>query len=159
MSKRKRHPNHGLVKLHRTYTVEEIARLFGIHKNTVRRWLKEGLPTTDTKRPYLILGEELRAYIVKRRNQNKRPCKPGEIYCVRCRAPKAPAGGMVEYLPATATGGNLGAICPDCSAMMYRRISLAKLDAVRASLNITISEAVLRIGETSQPTVNGNFDQ
>ncbi len=36
----KRHPNYRQVKIHRNYTVEEIARLFGIHKNTVRGWVK-----------------------------------------------------------------------------------------------------------------------
>ena len=50
----KRHPNHRHVKIHRSYTVEEIAGLFGIHKNTVRRWVKAGLPTSDDKRPMLI---------------------------------------------------------------------------------------------------------
>jgi hypothetical protein len=30
-------------KLHRSYTVEETARLFGVHRNTVRAWLKQGL--------------------------------------------------------------------------------------------------------------------
>ena len=40
---RKRHPNPRLVKIHRNYTVEEIATLFGIHKNTVRDWVKAGL--------------------------------------------------------------------------------------------------------------------
>jgi hypothetical protein len=33
--------------------VEEIAKLFGIQKNTVRRWVKDGLATTDDKRPML----------------------------------------------------------------------------------------------------------
>ena len=32
------------VKIHRCYTVEEVAKLFGAHKNTVRGWLKAGLP-------------------------------------------------------------------------------------------------------------------
>jgi Homeodomain-like domain len=42
-----RHPNPRLVKIHRNYSVEDIARLFGIHKNTVRNWLKQGLrPST-----------------------------------------------------------------------------------------------------------------
>jgi hypothetical protein len=39
----KRHPNYRLVKIHRNYSVEEIARLCGKHKNTVRAWLKDGL--------------------------------------------------------------------------------------------------------------------
>ena len=158
MCKRKRLPNPRLVKIHRSYSVDEIARLFAIHKNTVRRWLKEGLPTTDTKRPYLILGEDLRAFIDKRRGRNKKPCKPGEIYCVRCRVPKAPAGGMAEYLPLTNTSGNLSAICPDCSAMMYRRVNLLKLQSIKANLDVTMAEAMVRIGETSHPTVNVNFD-
>ena len=56
---RRRHPNHRLVKIHRTYTVEDIAGLFGTHKNTVRQWIRAGLPTIDDGRPMLILGPQL----------------------------------------------------------------------------------------------------
>ena len=38
---KRRHPNHRLVKIHRSYTVEEIATLFGVHKNTVSHWVAE----------------------------------------------------------------------------------------------------------------------
>jgi hypothetical protein len=48
---RKRRPNYRLVKIHRCYTVEEAARLLGTHKNTVRAWVRAGLPTCDSKRP------------------------------------------------------------------------------------------------------------
>jgi hypothetical protein len=34
-----RYPNYRLVKIHRNYTVEEIARLLKVHKNTVRGWI------------------------------------------------------------------------------------------------------------------------
>ena len=124
----KRHPNHRLVKIHRNYTVEEVARLLSIHKNTVREWVKAGLPTCDDRRPILILGRELMAFLQTKRARNKQPCQPGEIYCVRCRAPKFPAGGMAEYRPLNGRVGNLRAICPDCNSIMYRRVSMAKLE-------------------------------
>src|SRR6516162_8070923 len=40
------------VKIHRTYTVEEAARLFGVHKNTVRTWLKTGSRSTAATDPH-----------------------------------------------------------------------------------------------------------
>ena len=154
---RKRHPNPRLAKIHRSYTVDEVAQLFDVHRNTVREWVKRGLPTNDDKRPMLILGRELVAFLTVRRAKNKRPCLPGEIYCVRCRAPQAPAGEMVDYVPLTATLGNLVAICSACETMMYRRVSLARLEQVRGILDITMPQALEHIGESAQPTVNSDL--
>ena len=66
-----RFPNHRRVKIHRNYTVDEAARILDVHKNTVRQWLKNGLPAIDDRRPLLILGSELSAYLKKRRANNK----------------------------------------------------------------------------------------
>lgn len=156
---RKRRPNARLVKIHRSYTVEEAARLFGIHKNTVRAWVKGGLPVCDSKRPTLILGSELAAFLKGRREKNKRRCQPGEIYCVRCRAVKTPAGNMADYLPITATLGSLIGICPDCEGMIYRRASLAKLSQIQGKLTVTITKVQRRVSETSIPTVNSDFSR
>lgn len=78
-----RHANQRIARIHRNYTVQEIGALFGVHRNTVREWIKRGLPTTDCERPLLILGRGLAAFLQARRSKNKRPCQPGEIYCVR----------------------------------------------------------------------------
>jgi Helix-turn-helix domain len=156
---RKRRPNYRLVKIHRSYTVEEVALLFGTHKNTVRAWVKAGLPTSDSRRPTLILGRELAAYLQARRAMNKRPCKPGEIYCVRCRTPKRPAGNIAEYQPISATVGNLLAICPDCEGMIYRRTSSAKLSPMQATLDITFPEAGRQVSGSNAPIVNSDFSQ
>ena len=153
----KRHPNPRLAKIHRNYTVEEIASLFGVHRNTVREWVKRGLPTSDDKRPMLILGRDLVAFLRARRAKNKRTCPPGELYCFRCRAPKAAAGDMADYQPLTETQGNLIAICADCETIMYRRVSLAKLEQVRGNLDITMPQALRHIDESAQPSVNSDL--
>jgi hypothetical protein len=154
---KRRHPNHRLVKIHRSYTVEEVAKLFDIHKNTVRRWVKDGLATIDDKRPMLILGHVLVAFLQARRAKNKQPCKPGELYCVRCRSPKSPAGDMAEYSPITEKVGNIIAICPDCEAFMNRRVSLAKIEQIRGNMDISFPEAARHIIDSKKPTVNSDF--
>ena len=153
----KRHPNPRLAKIHRNYTVEEVAVVFGVHRNTVREWVKRGLPTNDSRRPILILGADLRAFLSARRMKNKRPCQPGEMYCMRCRAPRAPAGNMADYEADSATLGNLIAICSTCEAMMYRRVSLAKLEQVRGKLDVTLPQALPHIDERAMPPVNSDL--
>jgi hypothetical protein len=155
----KKHPNHRLVKTHRSYSVEEIARLFDAHKNTVRAWIKAGLPTNDEKRPFLILGTELAAFLQARRGSKKHTCEPGELYCVRCRVPRFPAGGMADCLPVTEKIGHLQAICPDCFCMMNRRISLAKLKVFREILAIRFTQESPHVSNTTQPNVNSDFTQ
>ncbi len=134
----KRRPNPRVAMIHRNYTVEDIAILYDIHKNTVRNWIKKGLPTIDDKRPMLILGYDLSAFLQARRVKNKCTCKPGEIYCVRCRTPKSPAGDMADYESLTESTGSLIGICPDCDTVIYRRVSLAILDQVRGQLDIAM---------------------
>ena len=133
----KRYPNPQLVKIQRSYTVEDAAKVLGKHKNTVRNWVKDGLATIDKKRPMLILGHDLVAFIKKRRTKNKQSCKPGELFCVRCRVPKFPGGDMAEYSPITEKFGNLTAICPDCHSIMNQRVSLARIEEVFGNIDIT----------------------
>jgi len=154
---KKRHPNYRLVKIHRSYTVEEIAKLFSSHKNTVRRWIKDGLTCIDDKRPMLVLGQVLVEFLQTRRAKNRRICKQGELYCVRCRSPKSPAGDMAEYFPVTQKFGNLTAICPDCDAIMNRLVSLAKIDEFRGKMDISFSEVQRHLIESTKPSVNSDL--
>jgi len=143
MGKRLHNPN--LAKIHRSYSVEEVAIRYDVFKGTVRAWIKAGLPVLNDKRPMLILGSDLAAFHQARRTKNKQTCKPGEIYCVRCRTPKVPAGDMADYTIITEKIGNLEAICPDCDKIMNRRVSLAKLEQVRGKMDITMPQALQHI--------------
>jgi hypothetical protein len=149
-----RHPNPRLVKVHRNYSVEDISRLFGLHKNTVRSWLKQGLQAIDDRRPILILGRELSRFLDERRKGAKQSCGPGRIFCIACRAPKVPAGNMAECTPTGPLAGNLCGICPDCDRLIYRRVNLTKIDAVRGVLEIMFRQTWPRIGERSVLSVN-----
>ena len=154
-----RHPNHRLVKIHRDYTVEEIAQLLGKHKNTVRNWLREGLEVIDDRRPALVLGVTLVDFLKRRRGRNKRALKPGEIYCVRCRVAVKPAGGMADCVQITDATGNLRGICPQCDLLIHRRVNLAKIDHVKGNLEITIERAGNSITASPHPSVNCDFSK
>jgi hypothetical protein len=137
-----RHPNPRLVKIHRNYSVEDVSRLFRIHKNTVRNWLNDGMERIDDYRPILILGLELARFVTERRNRAKQKCGPGRIYCLPCRAPKIPAGNMADCIPSSINAGSLCGICPDCNRLIYRRVNLQNLDAVKGNLEIAVRNHV-----------------
>jgi excisionase family DNA binding protein len=153
----KRRAKYALTKIHRNYTVEEAARLLDVHKNTVREWIKAGLPVTDSKRPILILGSDLKDFLQVRRAKNKRPCKAGQLYCVRCRDAKYPAGDMAEYHPSTTLVGLLKALCPDCLCVMNLCVSAARLAQMQGKLSIPVMKVRERISNSNQPAVDSDF--
>jgi len=144
-------------KLHRSYDVRELAERLEVHKHTVRNWIKEGLPVVDGAKPTLIYGSDFQAWWSKRTKARKRPCQPGQMYCFKCREPKVPALGMVEYVATNAATGNLKAICEACETMMHQRARLANLAARMPGLDVQITQAPSRIVERTHPSPN--YDQ
>lgn len=140
------------IKIHRSYSVEEVASHLGVHKNTVRAWIKSGLQTVDDRRPTLILGRQLSTFLFNRRKQRKRPCQPGQMYCVRCRAPKTPAGRIAEYIALTAESSNLRGTCPDCGCFIYRRVSRSNLATGLWKIVVSTPQAEQRIGDNATPS-------
>jgi Helix-turn-helix domain len=147
-------PNHRLVKIHRIYTVEDAARCLTVHKNTVRRWIKTGLPTVGGRGKTLILGSQLRPYLESRRKAAKRPCPPGHFYCLKCQASRPPAAAMTEYIAITPTSGNLKALCPECTGIMFRRIKAADQGRFSAELVVATLQALPRLSECTDLSLN-----
>lgn len=114
-------------KLHYNYYVADIAILYGVHRNTVRMWISNGLKTIRVVGLTIILGDELRDFLEKRRSARRVKTPPGHLYCLRCRKPQMPAGGMVELVRDHGSSGNVRALC-DCGVLMHRRVSLSKIE-------------------------------
>jgi hypothetical protein len=133
-----RHPNPRLVKVNRTYSIEQLGTLFNVHPNTVRAWRHAGLTTIDQVKPMLFRGAHVAAFLRQRKLSGKRPCKPGQIYCLPCRAPKIPALGIADFVPLNETIGDLQGLCPDCDRLMHRRVIRAELGAIAGSLEVDV---------------------
>lgn len=132
-----RHPNPRLIKIHRSYSVDEAARTLKVHKNTVRRWLKQGLPKIEGKGLTLICGPILRAFLEAKRQRAKRPCPAGFIYCLRCREPRRPEGREVHLTCTSQTVGNLTGRCSVCGTRMNRRINITRLESAIGDISLS----------------------
>lgn len=129
------------IRIHRSYTIEDVASLLGCHKNTVRSWMKLGLaPLSDGKRPLLLQGADVRAFLQTRRAKAKRRCAPDEMYCFKCRRPRRPAGGMLDYQRDT-FGGRLSGLCSECSTLMFKRVSATLVERLKGAFDMQIIES------------------
>jgi hypothetical protein len=151
------HPNLCLIRIHCSYSVEEVARLLNRHKSNVRTWIREGLSTIDGRRPTLIHGLDLKNFLRKRRQSTKQTCPPGHFFCVKCRAPRPPADGRAEYLPLTSASGMLRAICPDCGILMHRRACLSNLNSF-SNLQIEYPQGGSRIIDCEPPFLSSDSE-
>lgn len=154
-----RRVNPRAVKLHRSYSVPELAACLGVHRNTVRHWQREGLTPLDGARPVLFQGAIVRAFLSARNASRKRPCPPGTLYCFRCREPRPPALGMVDYLSINAISGNVRAICATCETVMHRRASKAALKSILPGFDIQFAEAWPRLKGSSSPSLNCDLER
>lgn len=157
MGARRLNPNS--VKQHRSYTAGELAARLGVHKNSIRNWQRNGLEPVDRGRPTLYHGSTVRAFLAKRNAERKRPCPPGTFYCLRCRDPRAPAGGMIDYVALSATSGNLRALCEQCEAIMHRRVRRDAISSVMQGLDVQVTQAPVRLKGSTRPSLNCDEEQ
>lgn len=149
--------NPNLVKVNRNYTIEEAASIFGIHKNTVSQWLKNGLPYMSQRKPFLILGSDLKQFLQARRKQNKKKCREDEMYCLRCKKPSKPAENLVEYIPKNNKSGSLVGMCSDCEGIIQKYASFHKLEQFSNIFDLSISQALEHINDRDKPLLNSDL--
>jgi hypothetical protein len=98
--------NPRLIKGQHSYSVEEIASLFGINKKTCFRWLQEGLePIEQNTKPLLIWGNDLRTFLIRKKKEKKVTLGSKEFYCMKCKCAVRATVGTEKELP---TGKKIG---------------------------------------------------
>lgn len=136
-----RRPAHHRVKRHQVYTVAEAAEVIGMHRQTVARWIggKEGapLPADRDRKPWLIRGEDLKRWLIARKESARTRLGPGEVYCLPCRRSVRPDGGIADFLAREGRTGMLVGLCPHCGRLVNRVVREADLPRITADLEVT----------------------
>lgn len=154
----RRHSARSIRKL-RTYNVREAAKATGATPETVRRWAKNGLEAVEGVYPPIFRGVEIIAFLKRRDEGRKQPCGPGRMYCLHCKERKTPAFGEAEFWPDGPKLGTLKGLCPDCTGIMNRRTSRAKLNAAAGDLRVALRCADSRLSGTPEPNSNPHSER
>ncbi|KAJ01535.1 hypothetical protein [Sulfitobacter mediterraneus] len=126
------------IKSNKAYQVDELADVAGVSILTVRNWIRAGMAQIDDQRPTMILGFQALNFLVAHKAKAKRPMAMHEFYCMRCKAPRSPLGGLADFDPSTPTSGRLKALCSVCECVCNRNISAKDLPEVSKTLDVEI---------------------
>jgi hypothetical protein len=129
--RKRRTYNVRLVRRDLSYELREIAELFSLHPQAVRRWQQRGLTPNDEKRPLLFHGSEIIRFLAETQQARKKNVPAGQIYCCACRAARRPASGAVDVRPLGRTKLVLVGFCPECGSRLNRFGSTSRLPDYR----------------------------
>ena len=147
------------VRVHRNYTIAEAAHALGVNPNTVRRWIRDGLHAFIERRPYLILGTDLKQHLEAKRVPKAR-CALDEFYCFSCREPRRTKFGIVAFRRTTPTSGMLNGHCETCGSTVFRAFKTARLpDLVRAGVEVTSERGHPDLSRSPSPLPDAHFEK
>jgi hypothetical protein len=120
------------------YDLAEVVALYRVHPNTVRNWVKQGLPHFRDGKKRLFRGEDLNAFHRTGRERRKFSCRPGELYCVRCRQRHSLVGRRVSFRWRNSVAGLLYWECPGCRGRNATHMKRSGYDRLaKAGVNLS----------------------
>ena len=111
------------IKTHQSYTVADAVAALGVGTGTIRQWVRDGLPILRGKRPYLLLGRDIKEFVKIRTDARRCQLAKNEVFCLSCRKPRKPEQGLVEIRFLECNRPMVAALCPTCGATCNRLIS------------------------------------
>jgi hypothetical protein len=122
-ARRKRVYNLRKIRATWPYTAQEIADLFGVHKNAVLR-------------PYLIRGDELIRFLSARQSRHRHKCSPTQFYCFKCRCVREPYLGIVDIVIENSRSLRLSALCSVCGTSLNKLQRVADLPEIHPRFHV-----------------------
>jgi len=102
----------------------------GLHPQTVRKWIRDGLKTIDAGKPALVFGCDLIAHLKKNNNASKRKTAIDEMFCMGCQDArpifrnKISVGQNAQFL-------KVQGVCRGCKRLMFKNYKLSDFSALR----------------------------
>ena len=118
----KRLYTHNKLRYWYAYDIDEICLHFkdkGLHAQTVRKWIKSGLDTIDSKKPCLIYGYYLIDYLKNQNSKNKCQTEFNQFYCFKCQDARPIYQKRVALTQETPFL-KAKAICRECKTAMHK---------------------------------------
>lgn len=125
---------HKRVRYWYAYDIDDICALFsdlGLHPQTVRKWIKNGLKTIDAGKPALVYGHDLIAYLKKNNESNKCKTAFDQIYCMGCQDARPVFRNHVAIEQKSQFLKVQGA-CRECKTPMFKSYKLADFSRLRS---------------------------
>lgn len=129
--------NPHLIQINESYSINEITKLFDIDKKTCFRWIKlEGLKVIEKNtNPLLIMGSNLKEFIIEKRQKRKIKLNKNQFYCCSCQKAVLAKNGSTKIIK---TGKTIGkneiaqlkkiGICETCEKKLNRYLSTYQKD-------------------------------
>ena len=143
---------HNRVRYWYAYDLDEICTLFsdiGLHIQTVRTWVKNGLKTTDSSKPTLIYGNDLIAFLKAHNDKGKCPTPFDQMYCMKCKDARPIYQNKIKVDLKNDILRACGH-CRECKTIMYKNYKKDDYGELRRIFNMV---DVLELYDSASPSV------
>lgn len=122
------------------YDVEDLMRLYGVTRNTISKWLGEGLRRSDSSTPYVFSGAEVKRFHEARRLASKATLRIGQFKCFGCKERIFPDLSSLDLYPLKNGSAGIWGRCPNCKCIVQKRVNETDRDRI---LNCVITNTSL----------------
>ena len=143
--------SHKRVRYWYAYDIDEVCALYadlGLHSQTVRKWIKNGLKTIDAGKPALIYGHDLIAYLKKHNQANKCKTAFDEFFCMACQDARSILRNEIA-IEQKSQFLKVQGICRTCKGKMFKNYKLLDFAELRKRFQLV---DVSQLYDCSSPT-------